>query len=281
MDDWSCVEQGSWSLDDSRSRLSLTAQDGSVKVLAVNSLTADDSASATSSLHPSSSNLTPGGSSNLTPGGGAQLLPGGGAPLLVATGIILEGVPVSLISSCGSVALGSGSSPGEFCIAVRWRSAFGLGHVSCGFSDGAGGYMFGSVENLAGSPSVKSGGNNSGWYASGSKSDMTNAFTNNGTQCGAVQVPPYDALKCAPVANPQVDAAKNVMQNFPSRGYDVIGNNCLDACVQTYEQYAPDGDILDPFNYPIQPIPDIFFNSLPSSSWTCSPLAAQNCSVPP
>lgn len=139
-----------------------------------------------------------------------------------------------------------------------------LGHVGVAFEvrtfDGtdliAIQYYVGSVENTQASPIVFPGGNNGGWWSTTtSGAQLFSIMRNRG----------YDKYKFqqAPsfVNNQTITLGYNKLINFPNRGYNLSGNNCMNA---TYDVLVNLGSTVNvswpsvPSNY----FPTNWYNSL-------------------
>lgn len=152
---------------------------------------------------------------------------------------------------------------GQACIIDRFRGAAGAGHVGWAVEIAPGKYMYGSVEDPTGASGIARGKPNGGWYATGSWNDMLNAFRNpllrvsNPAHAGER----YDFIKCAAVARPNVPQAQADGRTMPGRGYDLIGNNCLDAAHAVVRDYGAPG-----LPNPTTALtPNRYFETLPAS----------------
>lgn len=120
----------------------------------------------------------------------------------------------------------------------RMNGANGLGHVAVGVEIRTTNptgvfYYYGGVENTQGAPSVPVGGNNGGW------SQITSTGANmfavmKGSKYG------YNRYKFektfSPVSLQQVNNTIAKIKDFPTRGYFLSGNNCLNATYETLMQ---------------------------------------------
>lgn len=126
-------------------------------------------------------------------------------------------------------------STGLAIIAVRTNAVqlpFGLGpagHVGVGFQNEDGTWTIGAVENPGGSPIVVDGFDNGGWTERyDTLSEVTAKFQSLG----------YDGIKVIKIENAQPQQADNKIMYFPARGYNIDGNNCLDATVDVLRAYG-------------------------------------------
>jgi hypothetical protein len=107
-------------------------------------------------------------------------------------------------------------------------------HVGFGFQVAPHLYLFGSVENGGGCARVPAGQDNGFWMATGSSGEMLATFRNpsNSGLHGTIypgKVPPYDHYKASTVKQPKVGDAVKAAENLYNIGYNVTGNNCLNA----------------------------------------------------
>ena len=120
----------------------------------------------------------------------------------------------------------------------RMNGANGLGHVAVGVEIRTANptgvfYYFGGVENTQGAPSVPVGGNNGGWYqiaATGANMFAVMKSSKYGYNR-------YKFEKAFTTVNyQQVNNTINKIKDFPTRGYFLAGNNCLNATYETLMQ---------------------------------------------
>lgn len=105
------------------------------------------------------------------------------------------------------------------------------GHVGWGLRLADGTHLFGSTENGRGLPHVRRGGDNGAWLLRGPfDQGMAAMRTRN-----------YDAWKHATFRKPDPTRADAFARTIAGRGYDAIGNNCLDhACAVLGAYGQPD-----------------------------------------
>jgi hypothetical protein len=117
-------------------------------------------------------------------------------------------------------------------IFLRTPGPFGFGHVGWGYevrtyTNGRltnTTYYYGAVENPGGQAYVPPGGNNGGWWATASTGQtMYNAMKNRGYQSYKFVANFYS------VTSTNINNAYNYAINMPNRGYNVTGNNCMNA----------------------------------------------------
>lgn len=140
-------------------------------------------------------------------------------------------------------------SDGLAIIAVRTAAVqlpWGLGpvgHVGVGFQNQDGTWTIGGVENTGGAPVVLPGADNrigivpvvgaiydnGGWVESyKTLLEVSVKFHSLG----------YDVIKVIRVGDTQPKRASDVINNFPTRGYDVVTNNCLKATIDVLTAYG-------------------------------------------
>ena len=135
----------------------------------------------------------------------------------------------------------------------RPNAAFGAGHVGVGyevrtFSNGVQSnikYYFGGVENGQGSPSVPAGGFNGGWWSTASTGAAMFSIMRN--SYGYVNVKfriAYSNLSDSRRIN-----AYNRISKFPSRGYILASNNCMNASWDVLSELATPNVAWVEFNY--------------------------------
>jgi hypothetical protein len=132
---------------------------------------------------------------------------------------------------------------------------------------GNGSWIYGATENPNGTSHIDAGQFNGGWTAQGSWSAMLNDFTfqYNFPTAGKFKYPvnPYAFYKCETTANSTVGAASTTANNNAGAGYDLIGNNCLDAAIRVLNAYgAP--NVEGAFG---APGPNWWFDHLDGSTW--------------
>lgn len=124
----------------------------------------------------------------------------------------------------------------------RPNAAFGYGHVGVGYevrtySNGVQSnikYYFGGVENGQGSPGVPAGGNNGGWWSTASTGAAMYSVMRN--SYGYVNV--KFRIAYSSLSNTRRINALNRISRFPSRGYLLATNNCMNACWDVLSELA-------------------------------------------
>lgn len=116
-------------------------------------------------------------------------------------------------------------------------------HIGFGFQVAPKVYVFGSVENRAGCAIVLPGGDNGFWMTVGSKQEMLATFKNpsssgfHGTTWPG-NVANYDQYKMTRVKTLDVSAAVKIAENLYHNGYEIGGNNCLNAVYNVLKAYG-------------------------------------------
>lgn len=135
------------------------------------------------------------------------------------------------------------STDGLAIIAVRTTSVDSLGHVGVGFQNDDGTWTIGGIENTGGSPVVIPGADNSVGIA-----PMVGSLYDNGgwVETGKTLLEVevifhslnYDGFKIIQVSDPKPGLAEAKINDFPTRGYDVVNNNCLSATIDVLTEYG-------------------------------------------
>jgi len=120
---------------------------------------------------------------------------------------------------------------------VRLPGPFNLGHTGVGYEvrEMSGSTVlrtytrFGGVEGYNNLPYISAGSNNGGWSGVG--------YTNNVSMLNTMRSPyGYTAYKFEAgfrtVTSTQLQNAANIINRFPLRGYNVSGNNCMNAAYE-------------------------------------------------
>lgn len=143
-------------------------------------------------------------------------------------------------------------------------------HVGFGFEVSSGVYLFGSVENSGGFPIVLSNFDNGFWMTTGTLEEMLATFANPSASgfYGTSGVPPYTEYRTSVVQTPRVCKAARYAENLYSVGYNVLGNNCLDAVYNVLSVYGVNfpSDIT-PANYWCPSGTLGWFEALPDDQW--------------
>jgi hypothetical protein len=155
----------------------------------------------------------------------------------------------------------------------RANGANGLGHLAVGVeirtTNPAGVfYYYGGVENTQGSPGVPAGGNNGGWYQINSTGANMFAVMKS-SKYGYNRYRFERAFKT--VSLDQVNNTINKIKGFPTRGYFLSGNNCMDATYQVLMQGG--GGVFvafPPVANPISFAPNGWYFGLPNTNWSDS-----------
>ena len=120
-------------------------------------------------------------------------------------------------------------------IAVRTNAVqlpLGLGpagHVGVGFQNDDLTWTIGAVENTGGSPMVAPFFDNGGWVENGKTlPEVAVKLHSLG----------YDMIKLIIVNYPNSNKAQNTIKRFPTRGYNVVDNNCLSATIDVLYAYG-------------------------------------------
>jgi len=121
-------------------------------------------------------------------------------------------------------------------------AAFGSGHVGVGYevrtySNGVQSnikYYFGAVENGQGSPRVPAGGNNGGWWQSASTGAAMFSVMKNSYGYKNVKF----RIAYSNLSDTRRNNALNRISKFPSRGYLLATNNCMNACWDVLSELA-------------------------------------------
>lgn len=129
---------------------------------------------------------------------------------------------------------------------VRLPGPFNLGHTGVGYevremsgTNVVRTYTYcGGVEGNANLPYIVPGQNNGGWNRFG--------YTNNVTMLNTMRSPyKYTAYKFErtfhDVTLAQIHRAEGIINGFPSRGYNVNGNNCMNAAYQVLSALGAPG----------------------------------------
>jgi hypothetical protein len=127
--------------------------------------------------------------------------------------------------SCHSVCASSIST--EAYVFVRRFGAHGFGHVAFGFKVASNLFVYGSLEDPNGTHQIDSGEDNGFWLRDGTFNDMLCAMKSPPIM-GAESYDPYYKKYSVPDA-PNVCSAVAKAESIYGVGYDVIGDNCLDA----------------------------------------------------
>jgi hypothetical protein len=114
-------------------------------------------------------------------------------------------------------------------IAVRTTSVDSLGHVGVGFQNNDGTWTIGAIENTGGSPVVSPGADNGAWVEKDKTiSEVEEKFHSLN----------YDGFKIIQASDTKPDLADAEINKFPTRGYDVVTNNCLSATIDLLTAYG-------------------------------------------
>ncbi len=153
----------------------------------------------------------------------------------------------------------------------RVNGANGLGHVAVGVEIRTTNptglfYYYGGVENTQGSPTVPVGGNNGGWYQINSTGANMFAVMKS-SRYGYNRYKFENTFK--PVTLDQVNNTINRIKGFPTRGYNVFGNNCMDASYETLMQGGGGVTIASPPSRILNYAPNSWYYLLPAS-WSSS-----------
>jgi hypothetical protein len=135
------------------------------------------------------------------------------------------------------------ATDGLAIIAVRTTSVDNLGHVGVGFQNEDGTWTIGGIENTGGSPVVIPGADNRVGIASAVGSLYNNGgWTETKKTLTDVEVIfhslSYDGFKIIQVSDSKSNLADAEINKFPTRGYDVVTNNCLSATIDVLTAYG-------------------------------------------
>lgn len=163
-------------------------------------------------------------------------------------------------TTCGTTCASSITSI-EAYVFVRASGAKSLGHVGFGFLVGPGIYAFGGMEDPSNAPTVPAGEDNGFWLAFGAQQDMFCAMLLppvDGAQ-------PYDTnYKLFTGGPPNGCPAVLAADQYYGAGYNVNGNNCLDATYNILMGYGvPSSHLPSPT---LTLLPNIWYTLL-DSSW--------------
>lgn len=154
----------------------------------------------------------------------------------------------------------------------RSTAVNGLGHVGVAFELRARisgvnytSFYCGAIENEKGSPIVFSGGNNGGWWSQlSTQPQMLTAFRNRG----------YNRYKFGQsfvsITLARSNQGKAILAGFPNRGYNLSGNNCMNAAYDVLSNFSFAGDAGNP-SVPGQYFPNNWYNALTvNNGWSNS-----------
>jgi tetratricopeptide (TPR) repeat protein len=124
---------------------------------------------------------------------------------------------------------GQGQPNGMAIIAVRTTAVGELGHVGVGFQNDNGTWTIGAIENSGGSPVVLPFFDNGGWVESyRALLEVAVKFHSLG----------YDGIKLIQLSGYDASLANSTINGFPTRGYNIINNNCLSATIDVLNAYG-------------------------------------------
>lgn len=147
---------------------------------------------------------------------------------------VVYGVTACALAAGAVVATGTPSfalGAGRMCMFNAIAGAVIDGHVGWAFDvPGGTGWVYGSTDDdAAGDFNVPPGKPNGAWSASGNWNSVLSTFRNSSIG--------YNTYRCISTPTSAVGAAVKVAQQMPGRGYNALGNNCLDDAYQVLNTY--------------------------------------------
>lgn len=152
------------------------------------------------------------------------------------------------------------SCDAQGAVFLRHHAAFNLGHVGFAFFNCANNkWYYGAVENPSGKTPIAPGRPNGAFFR---KAQNFNTVLNDMRGFGYVEY----KISNGAFINTDPDNAIRVGSRLKKRGYDVFGNNCLDAVFEALDAYFIGQISMGDPSFALSP--NLWYAELPSARWS-------------